>query len=219
MATPNLITGIKRILTLNGSYTYTDLLTYMNSRVSGSTTEVTEISRGGGDPVWHGVRAGASSGGYFYGDKATSLVATIAPGDLIIEATPVSLTTWPAPGYILLDPGSGTAEGVYYTSINPSNSSASGNDEFVIPATGGRGWAGSAATHTTPVVIQELNPWFVTYLTRDINAGLFRIIYQSSRWTRAGYAPPDLADGIWTQDRSIGTGFVSSYEMVETTDT
>lgn len=214
MATPNLITGIQRILTLNGSYTYSDLLAYMNAGITGSTTEVTEISIGTGDPIWHGVRAGASNGGYFYGDKASVLVATIAPGDLIIEATPVSLTTWPAPGYIQIG-----SEGIYYTSINPSNTSASGNDEFVIPATGGRGWAGSAATHITPLPITELNPWFVTYITRDINAGIMRVIYQASRWIRAAYAPPDLADGIWTQDRSIGTGFVSSYEMVETTDT
>ena len=214
MATPNLITGIQRILTLNATYTYSDLLTYMNSGIIGSTAEVTEVSRGTGDPFWHGVRAGASNGGYFDSDKASVLVTTIGAGDLVIEATIGSLATWPAPGYIFI----GT-EGIYYTSITPSNISASGNDEFVIPALGGRGWAGSAATHTAPLPIIEINPWFVTYITRDINAGIMRVIYQASRWTRDAYAAPDLGDGVWTQDRSIGTGFVSSYEMVETTDT
>jgi hypothetical protein len=216
MAT-TLIKNVQRTLSANATYGLAELIAYMSGSETASTTEVTVITRGTGTPdPTYGVLPGASNGGSFYGAKSTSLITTINSAALNIEVTPASLATWPGTGYIyFISP----AEGIYYEGINPSTTSASGNDEFVIPAAGGRAWSGTASTHTAPVTVYQIIPWFVVDINRDVNAGVFNFAYMARTAVRVGYQPPDIPEDVYSQDRSFGSGYFGAYELVEESDT
>tara|TARA_R110002020_G_scaffold54141_2_gene151166 strand:+ start:218 stop:868 length:651 start_codon:yes stop_codon:yes gene_type:complete len=216
MAT-TLIKNVQRTLAANAGYGLADILNYMAGSATTSTTEITVITKGEGTPdPTSGVLPGASSGGSFYGAKTTALMTTINSAALNIEVTPASLATWPGTGFIYF---TSPAEGIYYESINPSTSSASGNDEFVIPAAGGRGWSGTASSHTAPVAVYQIIPWFVVDINRDVNAGVFNFSYMAKTAVRVGYQPPDIPQDVYSQDRSLGTAYFGAYELVEESDT
>tara|TARA_Y100000588_G_scaffold1048_1_gene1441 strand:+ start:643 stop:1287 length:645 start_codon:yes stop_codon:yes gene_type:complete len=212
-----LIKNVERTLTINTGYGFSDLLTYMNSGVTTSTTEITVITQGKGTPdptyLW---MPGASSGGSFYTGKTTTLQTTIGPTDLIIEVIPGSLATWPGSGYIYF---TAPAEGVYYSSINPSSTSASGNDEFVIASVSDRGWSGSPGSHTAPVTIQEIAVWYVQSISYDTSSGLFNFSYFAREASRVGYQAPDTPGNVYSRDRSISGALFNAYELVEESGT
>ena len=216
MAT-TLIKNVQRTLAANATYGLAELIAYMAGSNTTTTTEVTVITRGTGTPdPTYGVLPGASNGGSFYGAKSTSLVTTINSAALNIEVTAGTLATWPGTGYIYF---TAPAEGIYYSSINDSGGSASGNDEFVIPAVGGRGWSGTASTHTAVVSLYQIIPWFVIDINRDVNAGVFNFAYMAKTAVRVGYQAPDIPEDVYSQDRSLGIGYFGAYELVEESDT
>ena len=208
-----LIKNVERTLTINSSYGLSDLLTYMASGATTSTTEITVITQGVGTPdptyLW---KPGASSGGSFYTGKTAVLATTINASALIIEALPGSLATWPGTGYIyFISP----AEGIFYSSINPSTTSASGNDEFVIASVADRGWSGTASSHTATAVINEISVWYVQSINYDTSSGIFNFSYFAREAYRAGYQAPDIPGNVYSQDRSISGGLFNAYELVE----
>jgi hypothetical protein len=111
------------------------------------------------DGTWvETVELGKDWGGYVGTNGVTSgayLQATILSTTLVIPVTsalgayaPFALSIWPTSGYFMLGSGA-TAEIIGYTSINPSSTSASGFDEFVVPSTAYRGMKHTtAAGHT-----------------------------------------------------------------------
>jgi hypothetical protein len=216
MAT-TLIKNIQRVLAINPTYALSDLLSYMAGGSLVTTTEITVLTRGLGTPsVSYGVRPGASNGGSFYGAKSTSLVTTINSAALNIEVTAGTLATWPGTGWIYF---TSPAEGIYYESINDSGGSASGNDEFVIPAVGGRGWSGTASTHTAPVAVYQIIPWFVLDINRDVNDGIFNFAYMAKTATRVLYQAPDIPGDVYSEERSLGSALFSAYELIQESDT
>ena len=207
-----LIKNVERAFSVNTGYGLSDLLNYMAGSQIASTTEITVISQGTGAPdptyLW---RYGASSGGSFYTGKTATLDTTINASALIIEALPGSLATWPGTGYIyFISP----AEGIFYSSINPSTTSASGNDEFVIASVADRGWSGSASSHTAPVAINEIAVWFVQSINYD-TVGTFNFSYFAREAYRVGYQAPDIPGNVYSQDRSLSGAFFSAYELIQ----
>ena len=213
-----LIKNVERTLTINTGYGFSDLLTYMNSNVTTSTTEITVITKGRGTPdptyLW---LPGASAGGSFYTGRTVTLQTTIGPTALIIEVIPGSLATWPGSGYFYFTaPG----EAVYYSSINPSTTSSSGNDEFVIPSVASRGVLGtSAGSHTAPVVVNEIAVWYVQSINYDDSSGQFNFSYFAREASRVGYQAPDTPGNVYSQDRSISGGLFNAYELVQESGT
>ena len=212
-----LIKNVQRTLAINTGYGFSDLFIYMNSNQTVSTTEITVITKGLGTPdptyLW---LPGASSGGSFYTGKDATLQTTINATALIIEVLPGELATWPGSGVIHF---TSPAEGIYYTSINPSTTSASGNDEFVVPSVASRGWAGTASPHTAPVTVFELAVWYVQSINRDVGANVFNFSYFSRTAARVGYQAPDIPEDVYSQDRSFGSNYFGAYELVEESDT
>ena len=208
-----LIKNVERTLTINTGYGFSDLLNYMNGSATTSTTEITVITQGKGTPdptyLW---MPGASSGGSFYTGRTVSLQTTINSTALIIEVIPGSLATWPGSGYIYF---TSPAEGIYYSSINPSTTSASGNDEFVIASVTDRGWSGSASTHTAVVTIYEIAVWYVQSINYDTSSGLFNFSYFAREASRVGYQAPDTPGKVYSQDRSFAGSLFNAYELVE----
>jgi len=212
-----LIKNVQRVLAINATYALSDLLSYMAGSSLVTTTEITVLTRGLGtpDPTYL-VKPGASNGGSFYGAKSTSLVTTINSAALNIEVTAGTLATWPGSGWIYF---TSPAEGIYYSSINDSGGSASGNDEFVIPAVGGRGWAGAASTHTAVVTVYQIIPWFVLDINRDVNNGVFNFAYMAKTATRVSYQAPDIPGDVYSEERSLSSGLFASYELIQESDT
>tara|TARA_Y100000310_G_scaffold242785_1_gene247003 strand:- start:3971 stop:4615 length:645 start_codon:yes stop_codon:yes gene_type:complete len=208
-----LIKNVERTLTINTGYGLSDLLTYMSSGATASTTEITVMTQGVGTPdptyLW---MPGASSGGSFYTGRTVSLQTTINSTALIIEVISGSLATWPGSGYIYF---TSPAEGIYYSSINPSTTSASGNDEFVIASVADRGWSGSASTHTAVVTIHEIAVWYVQSINYDTSSGLFNFSYFAREASRVGYQAPDIPGNVYSQDRSFSGSLFNAYELVE----
>ena len=212
-----LIKDIERILTVNPTYTYTDLLNFMNGSGLVTTTEITVVTSGRGTklPVgpFEGLRPGATYGGNFYGSKTTTLSTTVTDAALIIEAPAGALATWPSNGYFWASP-----EGFYYESINPSTTSSSGNDEFVIPSgAGGRGWSGSASAHTAGVTLYEILPYFVRDISRDVEAGIFNVDYSAGEWVNVNYAFSTQTKK-YSDLRCIGAGLTAAYQIRQESD-
>ena len=208
-----LVKKIQRVLAINATYTLTDLLAYMAGGSIVTTTAITVLTQGlGASTTYSGAKPGASNGGSFYGAKSTSLATTINAAALNIEVTAGTLATWPGTGWIYF---TSPAEGIYYSSINPSTTSASGNDEFVIPATGGRGWSGAASTHTAPVAVYQIIPWFVLDINRDVNNGIFNFAYMAKTAVRVGYQAPDIPEDVYSEERSLSANLFHSYELIK----
>ena len=209
-----LIKNVQRTFSINTGYGFSDLLNYLNDRsLITSTTEITVITKGVGTPdptyLWLPY---ASSGGSFYTGRTATLQATIGPTDLIIEVIPGSLATWPGSGYIyFISPG----EGIYYSSINPSTTSASGNDEFVIASVSDRGWSGSPGSHTAPAVINEIAVWYVQSINYDDSSGQFNFSYFAREASRVGYQAPDIPGKVYSQDRALAGALFNGYELVQ----
>jgi hypothetical protein len=210
-----LIKNIERILSLNATYVYSDLLAFMNGGGLASTTEVTVVTAGRGSLIATGpfddLRPGASYGGNFYGSKTTTLSTTVTDAILIIEAPAGALATWPVKGYVWTSP-----EGFYYDGINPSTTSASGNDEFVVPA-GNRGWIGTASAHTAGVTLYEVLPYFVNDITRDVEAGIFNVNYTAGEWDNVNYVYSGQTKK-YSDLRCISSGYVSAYQVRRESD-
>ena len=211
-----LIRNIERLLTINPSYTYTDLLNFMNTLGVSTTTEVTVITAGrgalNGAGPFEGIYSGASYGGNFYGSKTTTLSTTVTDAILIIEAPAGALATWPSKGYVWVSP-----EGFYYESINPSTSSASGNDEFVVPA-GSRGWSGSGASaHTAGVTLYEILPYFVKDITRNVETYSFNVDYSAGEWVNVNYVY-DGQTKTYSDLRNLGSGLFHAYQVRQESD-
>ena len=136
---------------------------------------------------------------------------TVTDAILIIEAPAGALATWPSKGYVWASP-----EGFYYNSINPSTSSASGNDEFVVPA-GSRGWSGSASAHTAGVTLYEILPYFVKDITRDVDAGVFNLDYSAGEWVNINYVYGGQTEK-YSDLRCIGAGLTSAYQIRQESD-
>ena len=212
-----LVKKIQRVLAINATYTLTDLLAYMAGGSIVTTTAITVLTQGlGASTTYSGAKPGASNGGSFYGAKDTMLSTTINSAALNIEVTAASLATWPGTGWIYF---TSPAEGIYYESINDSGGSASGNDEFVIPAVGGRGWSGAASTHTAPVAVYQIIPWFVLDINRDVNDGIFNFAYMAKTATRVLYQAPDIPGDVYSEERSLGSALFSAYELIQESDT
>jgi len=208
-----LIKNIQRVLAINAGYTLADLLNYMAGSATTTTAEITVITQGIGtpDPTYH-VKPGASNGGSFYGAKTTTLATTINAAALTIEVLPGTLATWPGSGWIYF---ASPLEGIYYESINPSTTSASGNDEFVIPAVGGRAWSGTASTHTAPVTVSQIIPWFVLGINRNVIDGIFNFAYIARTAVRVGYQAPDIPEDVYSEERSLSASLFHSYELIQ----
>ena len=208
-----LIKNVERTLTINASYGLSDLLTYMGSGVTTSTTEITVITQGVGTPdptyLW---KPGASSGGSFYTGRTVVLSTTINSTDLIIQAPGGSLATWPDSGYIyFISP----AEGIYYSDVISWNTTGTGFDHFIVPAVSSRGWSGTATPHTATEIINEIAVWYVQSINYDTSSGLFNFSYFAREASRIDYQAPDIPGKVYSQDRSIGGGLFNAYELVE----
>ena len=208
-----LIKNVERTLTINTGYGFSDLLTYMNSGVTTSTTEITVITQGKGTPdptyLW---KPGASSGGTFYTGRTTALMNNISPTDLTLQAPPGALASWPNSGYIYF---TAPAEGIYYSDIISSQMSVSGNDEFVVASVSDRGWSGAPATHSIADVINEITVWYVQSINYDTNSGLFNFSYFAREALRVNYQAPDIGGKVYSQDRSFAGSLFNAYELVE----
>jgi|TARA_R110000751_G_scaffold72892_6_gene147593 hypothetical protein len=212
-----LIRNIESILTINPTYTYSDLIAYMNVGSTISTTEIYMISAGRGVQIgygpFEGIYPGASYGGNFYGSKTTTLSTTVTDAILIIEAPAGALATWPSQGYVWATP-----EAFYYSSINPSTTSASGNDEFVIPAgSGGRGWVGTASAHTAGVTLYEVLPYFVKDITRDVDAAIYNIDYSAGEWINVNYVY-NTQTKQFSDQRSVSANLIDAYQVRQESD-
>jgi len=207
-----LIKDIERLLSINATYTYTNLLNFMSTLGLVTTTEITVLTAGRGTPFpvgpFEGIYPGASYGGNFYGSKTTTLSTTVTDAILIIEAPAGALATWPSIGYVWVSP-----EGFYYTSINPSTTSASGNDEFVIPA-GSRGWSGSASAHTSGVTLYEILPYFVKDISRNVETYSFNVDYSAGEWVNINYVY-DTQTRKYSDLRNISSGLIHAYQVRE----
>ena len=208
-----LIKNVERTLTINTGYGLSDLLNYMGGSALTSTTEITVITKGRGTPdptyLW---LPGASSGGSFYTGRTASLLTTINATALTIEVLPGVLASWPSSGYIYF---TSPAEGIYYNEIIDWQTSASGNDEFVVPSLAYRGWSGTASPHTAGVTIHEIAVWYVQSINYDTSSGLFNFSYFAREASRIDYEAPDIPGNVYSQDRSIGGSFFSAYELVK----
>ena len=193
-----LIKNVERTLTINTGYGLSDLLNYMGGSALTSTTEITVITKGRGTPdptyLW---LPGASSGGSFYTGRTASLLTTINATALTIEVLP------------------GVLEGIYYNEIIDWQTSASGNDEFVVPSLADRGWSGTASPHTAGVTIHEIAVWYVQSINYDTSSGLFNFSYFAREASRDFYEAPDIPGKVYSQDRSIGGSLFSAYELVK----
>jgi hypothetical protein len=208
-----LIKNVERTLAINASYGLSDLLNYMASSVTTSTTEITVITKGVGTPdptyLW---LPGASSGGSMYTGKTVVLSTTINATDLIIQAPGGSLATWPDSGYIyFISP----SEGIYYDDIISWNTTGTGFDHFIVPAVSSRGWSGTASSHTALAVINEIAVWFVQSINYDTSSGLFNFSYFAREASRVNYLAPDIPGKVYSQERSLGGSLFNAYELVE----
>ena len=208
-----LIKNVERTLTINAGYGFSDLLDYMGSGVTTSTTEITVITQGKGTPdptyLW---KPGASSSGSFYTGRVTALQNNINATDLTIEALPGTLATWPNSGYIYF---TSPAEGIYYSNIINYQASVSGNDEFVIASVSDRGWSGTASPHVIADTINEISVWYVQSINYDTDSGLFNFSYFAREAYRVNYQAPDIGGKVYSQDRSFAGSLFNAYELVE----
>ena len=208
-----LIKNVERTLTINSGYGFSDLLNYMNSGVTASTTEITVITQGVGTPdptyLW---KPGASSGGTFYTGRTVLLSTTINATDLIIQAPGGSLATWPDSGYIYF---TSPAEGIYYNDVISWNTTGTGFDHFIVPAVSSRGWSGTASSHTATAVINEIAVWYVQSINYDTSSGIFNFSYFARAASRIDYQAPDIPGNVYSQDRSFSGSLFNAYELVE----
>jgi len=208
-----LIKNVERTLTINASYGLSDLLTYMGSGATASTTEITVITQGKGTPdptyLW---KPGASSGGTFYTGRTTALMNNINATDLTLQAAPGTLAEWPNSGYIYF---TSPAEGIYYSNIINYQASVSGNDEIVVASVSDRGWSGSATSHSIADVINEITVWYVQSINYDTVSGIFNFSYFAREAYRVNYLAPDIGGKVYSQDRSFSGSLFNAYELVE----
>ena len=208
-----LIKNVERTLTINTGYGFSDLLNYMGSGVTASTTEITVITQGVGTPdptyLW---KPGASSGGSFYTGRTATLQNNIIATDLVLQALPGSLATWPNSGYIYF---TSPAEGIYYSDVISWNTTGTGFDHFVVPSVSDRGWSGTAAPHVIGETINEIAVWYVQSINYDTVSGLFNFSYFAREALRVDYQPPDIGGKVYSQDRSFSGALFNAYELVE----
>jgi len=208
-----LIKNVERTLTINTGYGFSDLLTYMGSGQTASTTEITVITQGKGTPdptyLW---KPGASSGGTFYTGRTTALMNNINATDLTLQAAPGTLAEWPNSGYIYF---TSPAEGIYYSNIINYQASVSGNDEIVVASVSDRGWSGSATSHSIADVINEITVWYVQSINYDTVSGIFNFSYFAREAYRVNYLAPDIGGKVYSQDRSFSGSLFNAYELVE----
>jgi len=208
-----LIKNVERTLTINTGYGFSDLLNYMGSGVTASTTEITVITQGVGTPdptyLW---KPGASSSGSFYTLRTVLLSTTINATDLILQAPGGSLATWPNSGYIYF---TSPAEGIYYNNILSYNVTGTGFDHFIVPSVSDRGWSGTASPHTAADVINEIAVWYVQSINRDTASGVFNFSYFAREAYRVDYQPPDIGGKVYSQDRAFSGALFNAYELVE----
>ena len=218
MAT-QLVKNIQRILIAKDSSSTTagDLATYLGIGAAGttygSTSDWLSISVGRPtDGAWPSLYT--SSEGAIYGNRtATVLAAGINATDLTIRVTATALATYPVPGWIYI----GT-EAIYYDSIDPSTTSASGDDEFILSTVAYRGVFGTtAAIHSTSAAVRDILPFFARTINRDADRGVFNISYKATQNKRVGYAAPNIVDSFVDSERVWSQGFVWWYQMLEST--
>ena len=211
MAT-QLVKNIQRILIpKTTSLNFGDLATYLGVYGAGSTYGPTadwlSIS------VTSNYETATYSGSNFGNRPITALTAGINATDLTIRVTAGTLATYPVPGYIYI----GT-EAIYYDSIDPSTTSASGDDEFILSTVAYRGAFGTtAAIHSTSAAVRDILPFFARTINRDADRGVFNISYKATQNKRVGYAAPNIVDSFVDSERVWSQGFVWWYQMLEST--
>ena len=215
MATP-LVKNIQRILIAKDSSSTTagDLATYLgiygSATTYGPTSDWLSISVGRPvDGAWPS--AYTTYEGSHYGNRpATVLTAGINATDLTIRVTAGVLATYPVPGYIYI----GT-EAIYYDSIDPSTTSASGDDEFILSTVLYRGYLSTtAAIHSTSAAVRDIVPYFAKTINRDADRGVFNVSYNATQYGRTAYQAPNIVNSVTDSERVWSQGFVWWYQML-----
>jgi len=218
MAIP-LVKNIQRILIAKdtSSTTAGDLATYLGIGAAGttygSTSDWLSISVGRPtDGAWPSFYT--TSEGAIYGNRtATVLAAGINATALTIRVTATALATYPVPGWIYI----GT-EAIYYDSIDPSTTSASGDDEFILSTVLYRGYLSTTpAIHSTSAAVRDIVPYFAKTINRDPDRGVFNVSYNATQYERAAYAAPNIVNSVTDSERVWSQGFVWWYQMLDST--
>ena len=211
MAT-QLVKNIQRILIpKTASLDFGDLATYLGVYGAGSTYGPTadwlSIS------VTSNYETATYSGSNFGNRPITALTAGINATDLTIRVTAGTLATYPVPGYIYI----GT-EAIYYDSIDPSTTSASGDDEFILSTVAYRGALNTtAATHSTLDVVKDIIVFYTESINRDVDSGVFNVSYKATQYGRTGYQAPNVRVSFADSERAWPAGAVVYYEILDST--
>jgi hypothetical protein len=213
-----IIRNIQRvIIPKNNTLTYSDLATYLGAYGAGTTYGPTSdwlpISVGRPvDGAWPSTYT-TYEGSHYGNLPATVLTAGINASDTTIRVTAGALETYPVPGYIYI----GT-EAIRYDGIVDSTTSSSGDDEFTLSTVTYRGWLNTtAAIHSTSAAVRDIIPYFAKDITRNVDAGIFNILYQATQYRREEYQAPNIQDGITTSNKVWGSAAVWFYEQLEST--
>ena len=216
MAIP-LVKNIQRFLIPKTTATVADLAAYLgvygNGTTYGPTADWLSISVGRPvDGAWPSTYT--TWEGSHYGNRpATVLTAGINATDLTIRVTAGVLATYPVPGYIYI----GT-EAIYYDSIDPSTTSASGDDEFILSTVLYRGYLSTTpAIHSTSAAVRDIVPYFAKTINRDPDRGVFNVSYNATQYERAAYAAPNIVNSVTDSERVWSQGFVWWYQMLDST--
>ena len=207
-----LIKDIQRILIPKATtLDFGDLATYLGVYGAGSTY--------GPTADWLSISVNSQyetptyAGSNFGNRLITALTAGINATDLTIRVTAGSLAAYPVPGYIYI----GT-EAIYYDSIDPSTTSASGDDEFILSTVTYRGSLNTtAATHSTSDVVKDIIVFFAESINFDIAIGVFNVSYKATQYGRAGYQPPNARVSFSDSERAWPAGAVVYYEILDST--